>query len=195
MNGQATILLDQDQVLAEWYEGVLNLYAERYPNLPVVPVSERTSYDLKLYHPSAVEREALRSVLEDPDLYANLVPVPGARQAVREMREAGFDVRVCTKPYLSNPTCASQKLAWIRKHFGHTLERATTLTSDKTLVVGDILIDDHPNITGHNPQPSWTQVYFTRPHNAALPGPRLHEWARWRDAVREVLESRSRMAA
>lgn len=42
----------------------------------------------------------------------------------------------------------SAQYAWIEKHFGHEFLEQIILTRDKTVVSGDILIDDKPDIHG-----------------------------------------------
>lgn len=186
-----TILLDLDEVLADWVGEFVRRFQERYPHLPCVPQAERTDYNQNAYHPSPEERAAMNAVLHEPGYYAALEPIPGSRQAVREMRKAGFDVAICTKSFLSHATCASEKFEWVRRVHGQTMAGATTITSDKTRVLGDVLIDDHPAVTGKNETPAWTQLRFTRPHNAHLPGPRFDDWADWETAVGAVLDARS----
>lgn len=41
--------------------------------------------------------------------------------------------------------------AWIEKHFGHDFLEKVILTRDKTLIAGDFLIDDKPDIQGEEP--------------------------------------------
>lgn len=38
--------------------------------------------------------------------------------------------------------------AWVEKHLGHEFLEQVILTRDKTLITGDILIDDKPDILG-----------------------------------------------
>lgn len=42
------------------------------------------------------------------------------------------------------------------------------ITSDKTKIRGDLLIDDKPYITGSE-YPAWEHVLFTAPYNSELP--------------------------
>lgn len=185
-----TILLDVDEVLAEWVQGLVARFQERHPELPCTPAAERADYNTLAYHRTPEERSAVLRILREPGFFASLEPVPGSRRAVREMRKAGFHVEVCTKPMLSNPTCASEKLEWVRRVHGQTVSSRATITMDKTMQIGDVLIDDHPNITGHNPNPVWTQLRLTRPHNVGLPGHRFQDWGQWESAVGEVLAAR-----
>lgn len=43
--------------------------------------------------------------------------------------------------------------AWVEKHLGHEFLEQVILTRDKTLIAGDILIDDKPDIVGKELMP------------------------------------------
>jgi hypothetical protein len=54
-------------------------------------------------------------------------------------------------PALSDVTFFSPchlQYAWVEKHFGPDFLEQMVLTSDKTVVSADLLIDDRPDITG-----------------------------------------------
>lgn len=40
--------------------------------------------------------------------------------------------------------------AWVEKHLGYDFLEQVILTRDKTLIAGDLLIDDKPDILGEN---------------------------------------------
>jgi 5'-nucleotidase len=86
---------------------------------------------------------------EDPEeiyrkgFYLNLPVMKGAQEFVRKLEDKGFNVYIASKP-LRSQYCASEKFIWIAKHFP-TLYRKIILTCDKTLLKGDILIDDQPH--------------------------------------------------
>ncbi len=130
-------------------------------------------------------------VLAEPGFYADLPVIPGARAALAGMRDAGHDVFFVTSPWLSNPTCASDKLGWVERHFGLVMAYRTVIAGDKTVVTGDFLVDDKPDITGCA-APSWTQVFYTRPWNLHKEGPRIHTWGD--DSWRRVLEHKQTAA-
>ena len=97
--------------------------------------------------------------MQEPGFYQRLEPVCGAKTALKAALKAGHDVRIVSAPYISNPTCASDKIDWIVKHYGSHWASRLVLTNDKTIVHGDYLIDDKPVITG-SMEPTWTHVVF-----------------------------------
>ena len=71
-------------------------------------------------------------------------------------------------------------------HLGKSWVDRIILTRDKTLVRGDILLDDAPQAKGSSLEPVWEHVYFDQPYNR--PGVsdadpsrrRLVAWKDWR---------------
>ncbi|XP_070630200.1 5'(3')-deoxyribonucleotidase, cytosolic type isoform X3 [Bos indicus] len=82
---------------------------------------------------------------------------------------------------------------WVEKHLGPQFVERIILTSDKTVISGDLLIDDKEVIQGHEETPSWEHILFTCCHNQHLaltpPRRRLRSWS---DNWREIIDSKRR---
>jgi len=82
---------------------------------------------------------------EVPGIFSLMDPVSGAVEAVKKLAEI-FDIYVLSTSPWNNPTAASDKVEWIRKHFGKGEESAlykrVIITHHKNLNKGDFLIDD-----------------------------------------------------
>ncbi|WP_211717146.1 hypothetical protein [Nocardiopsis sp. MG754419] len=180
-----TVLVDMDDVLCGWADHFVSSRRRRFPHLPIADPGGRESFDLFTGF-SEEDRAATLTVLDEPGFFAALKPVPGGVEAVERMVGAGIDVAVCTSPWMSNPTCASDKLRWVEEHLGADLSHSTVITRDKTRVVGDVLIDDKPEVTGRA-RPRWSLVRFTRHYNRLLAGPRIDDWSQWEDVLARVL--------
>ncbi len=82
-----------------------------------------------------------------PGLFASLDAIPGAIEAVAALRrDPRLDVWILSAPSTRNPACYSEKRIWVEKVFDYPLAKRLILASDKSLLRGDILIDD--NISG-----------------------------------------------
>jgi len=82
---------------------------------------------------------------EVPGIFSLMDPMPGAVDAVNKL--AGlFDIYVLSTSPWNNPTAASDKVEWIRKHFGEgeesVLYKRVIITHHKNLNKGNYLIDD-----------------------------------------------------
>lgn len=98
---------------------------------------------------------------------------------------------ICTSPIKKYRYCPYEKYAWVEKHFGPEFLEQIVLTRDKTVVSADLLIDDRPDITGAEQNPTWEHVLFTACHNKHLqlkpPSRRLHSWS---DDWKAILDSK-----
>jgi 5'-nucleotidase len=183
-----TILVDQDQVLGDWEGRYSALLAREYPHIPVVAFADRRGFYLEQQYADE-HQEALAEIMLHPELYSTLEPIEGAIQAMHEMRAEGFDIAICTSPYIAHGSCASDKIEWVVRHLGLEWARSMVLTQDKTRVRGDILIDDKANIVGSQ-TPVWEHVIFDMPYNREVQDERirLHGWANWRETILPLLE-------
>lgn len=177
------ILVDQDGVIADWGVSGFNLGLEAYGELAANIPRHADQRTFDLYHERTPdELQIIAEVMNNMD-YGALLPIRGARTALRNMLRAGHDVRIVTSPWPSNPRCASAKIDWTVRYFGRDWARRTILTMDKTLVRGDLLIDDKPSVTGAM-DPTWEHVWFTQPYNRELTGQRrLNRWSEWETIV------------
>ena len=85
-------------------------------------------------------------------------------------------MRICTAPVNEYRYCVGEKIAWVEKHLGADWAKRVILTKDKTLVRGDILIDDKSHITG-SLKPMWTHRIYDAPHNRHINAPQRIVWA------------------
>jgi 5'-nucleotidase len=179
----AVILLDMDDVLAEFEKNFLERWLSRHPDLPYIPREQRNLFKLERQYP-ADHRDAVRAIIREPGFFLSLDPIPGGLEAVRQMIGLGHDVFFCTAPITDCPTCPMEKFQWIDRHLGADFVRRVVLTSDKTLVRGDFLVDDNPQITGIM-APVWEQVVFDFPYNRSVQGKkRLVGWDDWHTVLR-----------
>lgn len=177
------ILVDMDGVIADWglaYGESLDRYGE--PAALIPRHADQRSFNLNEGR-TVEERALIAAVMVEAGFYSRLLPIRGAKTALRSMLKAGHDVRLCTSPWVSNPTCASDKLNWVAKNYGTHWAQRVIITTDKTLVHGDFLIDDKPDVKGVH-TPSWEHVLFTQPYNTHITDRRrITDWAEWEAAL------------
>lgn len=152
------VLLDMDGVLADYEAGCARVLTAMGANPASVPRSGwsfAADVEARLGAGAALEFADLTS---RPGFFAGLDPMPGAPLAVERMLDAGWTLVVCTSPRLSARTCASEKLDWLSQHTPG-VSRSFTITKDKSLVRGHVLVDDKPNAGGAL-TPTWTQMLF-----------------------------------
>jgi 5'-nucleotidase len=104
-----------------------------------------------------------------------LDPIPNALESLVKMQEKGHQVYICTSPLSESASCYTEKYEWVLKHLGKDWARRLIITKDKTLVYGDILIDDKPEIKGLV-KPSWEHILYTQPYNQNVNHKRRLTW-------------------
>lgn len=153
------ILVDMDAVIAAWgdeFDQCLDCYGSEAAGIP--RTKDQQQWNLKAGRTER-EKAIIDQIMAEPHFYRDLQPIEGAKQALKSALAAGHDVRIVSTPDTSNPTCASDKLDWLVRHHGAEWAKRLILTADKTVIHGDILVDDKPIITG-DMEPTWTHVVF-----------------------------------
>lgn len=87
-------------------------------------------------------KQRIRLIRNQPEWWKNLTPIASGLQIVEILRKLGFSLNVLTKGPRSNPNSWTEKREWCQKYLPDAL---VTVTEDKSLVYGKILVDDWPS--------------------------------------------------
>ncbi len=182
------ILVDMDGVQADFTQGVLDLMAEHYPEIPRLPYDAHTEFEVQHNYPEGV-RNKIRRLCEQPGFFKNLKPVAGAIEGMRWLVAQRHDVRICTSPLKQWQQCVGEKYAWVAEHLGEEFVRSMIITRDKSLVSGAILIDDHPEAASKgSKQPEWMHWLYDQPYNRHVQGHRVTWEGIMRDGMFPVID-------
>lgn len=171
------ILVDMDGVIANWgkqWDHVLNTF---WPDSWAPRSHQQATFDLNAGL-DAYDRDVVAMVMNHHHFYRDIEPIPGAIDALHRMVADGHTVNICTSPWLTNETCVADKLQWLDTHVGAGWAERAVVTKDKTLVRGDILIDDKPEIRGAY-EPEWEHILFDQPYNQGIDRQRITDWSVW----------------
>ena len=183
MGAAMLILVDQDGVLANFEQAFYQAWTQspmqaEFPAL--LPEARRHFYPRDDYPEKFAQ--ATRELIASKGFFRNLPPMPGAVAALSAMQAAGHEVVICTAPINEYQYCVPEKYEWVEEHLGMEWTRRMVVTKDKTLVYGDVLIDDRPEIHGHR-QPQWQHVLYDQPYNRGVAHtPRL-TWNNWQEVL------------
>lgn len=173
------ILVDQDGVLADFEQAFYQAW-QRSPmqqDFPAIAPEHRRHFYPRDDYPTQYA-QATRDIIASKGFFRNLRPIEGAINGMKAMQEAGHEVVICTAPINEYQHCVPEKYEWVEEHLGMEWTRRMIVTKDKTLVYGDVLIDDRPEIHGHR-VPQWQHVLFDQAYNRHITTtPRL-TWNQW----------------
>ena len=91
---------------------------------------------------------------EIPGLFSLMEPMDGAVDAVHKLAEV-YDVFILSTAPWGNPLAWTEKVLWLKNHFGDLFKKKVILTHHKDFVQGDILIDDSDKNGACNFQGEW----------------------------------------
>ena len=173
------ILVDMDGVLADYNGGIEKELKRRGMWAPAEEQFKNFYYaDNCLQEYGAV----IETIQRQKGFTFDLEPIQGGKEALEKMVELGHEVRICTAPFGDYQITMPEKLAWAEHKIGKDWARRIILARDKTLVRGDVLIDDKPEITGIV-KPFWEHVLYTQSYNEKIEGKRRLTWDNWREVL------------
>lgn len=205
------ILIDDDHVLNDWdnyNSSFRRLFQKHFPDEEYIPVSQMSAWDYESAYGPELGKEVQDLLYTYPeDFYFNIEPMPGAIEVVKRLIGLYEDVRIVTSPiYDPMKVFPKNQLYWER-WFRVLSEKARRLEKwfgsktpiiigdiDKTIVRGDILIDDNPNVgNGKLYTPEWTQILFDRGYifNQGSTHPYRADWYGMEAVIEKVLFDRS----
>lgn len=187
---QPVILVDMDDVMAEFSETWLSRYNEDYNDNLTVEAFD--AWDAQ----ASVKPECGAKIFDyfsEPGIYRNLKPKPGSQEVLSELLTLGADIYIVTDSPRgcsygedgwqgSNP--ADDKRAWIEEHFPMLNLDNLVICRKKWMVNGDILIDDKPATIQKFMDEGRKILAMEMPYNRSMDVPlRAKTWA----DVREIL--------
>lgn len=154
-----TIFVDMDEVIADAYGAHLELYNKEY------------NADLKIGDCHGLEaweavpgqhRESVRNHARREGFFGDLEVIPDSREVLGELAKA-HRVYIASAA-MEFPNSLREKSDWLDRYFPFIPWQRRILCGDKTILRGDLLIDDRAKnlkyFTGRT-------LMFTSPHNMA----------------------------
>ena len=129
-------LVDMDGTLADFIHELqdqLKLLAS--PGEPELSMSSNDDEDPRWL------KARKRLIKSRPGFWKNLKRIPSGFYLVDVLTKLGFQIHILTRGPANNSIAWSEKLEWVRQHMGDT---PITVTLDKGLVYGKVLVDDFP---------------------------------------------------
>ena len=125
------LYLDMDGVLVDFVSGI-----RKYDPEALLPYKD---------HPD-----------EAPGIFSLMDPIPGAKEAVERLSE-DFDIYILSTAPWMNPSAWTDKVVWVKEHYGDLLKKRIIISHRKDLLRGDFLVDDRPKHGASEFQGEWIQ--------------------------------------
>jgi len=167
------IAIDMDEVMAD----ALGEHVRRYNAAfgTAITPAELHGRHLEEYVPPA--HRAAAEALLDASFFADLEPMPGCQDVVRELHQQ-HDVFIVTAA-MDVPCSFDAKYRWLQRHFPFIPPSRIVFCGDKGIVEADYLIDDRAR---HFARFKGRPLLFSAPHNAHEQRyPRVASWAEVRE--------------
>lgn len=183
-NTKKIILIDMDDTLCEFTLGFYNELKKRDipQDIKNIDPGKRLFYHLAKNYPKEY-LNLIEEILSKKGFIETLKPVKGSIDAVKQLMKH-YNIFFCSSPLKCSLSRSSEeKHKWIQKYF-NTSENLI-LTTDKTIIQGDYLIDDKFPIIGQI-EPTWEQIIYERSHNYEIIQ-KLIKVSSWDDILKLLL--------
>lgn len=154
--GKITLLIDQDDVLAEYIGAVTEAFNKKYD-------THFKKEDCVRWDLYSVFGEKIETVMHEPELFRNLEPTKDALEVFQRLYESNlFDMYIVSA---AHPSAVEAKFEWIRKHLPFFPIKHFIICSCKSRIKGDYLLDDGMHNILEFEAAGGKGIVFERPHN------------------------------
>lgn len=164
------LFLDMDDVMSDTGQAILDLYNHHFETKhSKVSLASNNLWEEEM----ASQYLTIRDQLHKPGFFANLDVMDGAVEVVKELNNK-YEVYIASAA-MEFPNSLKEKHEWLSQHFPFIHWKNMILCGDKSILKGDILIDDHlKNLAVFDGQ----TLLFDAMHNQKTEGhQRVKSWA------------------
>lgn len=171
------LLIDQDDVLAEYISAVVEAFNNKYGTR--FKTSDCTAWDL-----ASIFGEEILTVMHEPELFRNLKPVKDAVETFERLYRSNlFEMYIVTA---AHPRTVEAKYDWIKEHMAFLPQKNIIVSSAKHMIKGDYLLDDGMHNIKAFADTDGTPIVFDRPHNQ-LEGKGFRRVGNWLDFEKLII--------
>ncbi len=183
-----TIFVDLDHTLNLLYKSYNESYLQLY-NKDL----KLTRGKLKSYFFHDITKEAYleaadrtHKIFSIPGFWENVPIYPDAKN-VMSFLCSYHDVFIVTAPWVENENCYLEKVKWVKNNLPFFDINNIIFTKHKSLLIGDIMIDDNPDYLIHNRCKKTIKMWY--PYNDKIPVLEAHSWKDIKNLMIEIQET------
>ena len=169
-----TILIDMDDTIENLCDVWVDYLNKRYDTH--VLTEDLTNWDMSKNF-SKLSQDQIYEPLSERRFWNLVKPLPGAVENILKLKQLGHNILIVTA---ASPDSVRLKLECVLfRYFPYIRYKNVIITSQKQLIMGDILIDDAPhNLEGGK----YKKILFDAPHNRLYDHKkndviRVHNWS------------------
>lgn len=168
-----TILIDMDDTIEMLVEAWVEAVNQRYGYSATR--EDVTAWDVTPTFPG-LTREQVYGVIGEHDFWKSVKPMPGAYEAIKRFKDAGYTVYIATAS--SHDQVYSKMENVLFKYFPYFSFEDVIITTKKQLIKADILIDDgFHNLVGGDYHKILVDAPYNREYDAEGNGMvRVYNW-------------------
>lgn len=169
-NARITLLIDQDDVLADLQGYVLDEYNKL--NETNFTYTDITDWNIG----QVVGDDSIYQIMFNPDIYVELPVIKDCKEVLKNLIESDlFNIYIVTA---AHPAACYNKYKWIKNNLPFFNYDKVIFTSKKYQVKGDILLDDAPhNLEDMKEKGVAKPVCLNKPYNKHVNCDRVNNWA------------------
>lgn len=170
------LLVDQDDVLAEYIKGVTAKFNEEYET--DFTIEDCVDWDLV-----SIFGEQILEVMHRPELFRNLEPVPNALEVFERLYKSDlFEMYIVTA---AHPSSVEPKHEWLKAYMPFFPLNRVIVCSAKHMIKGDYLLDDGLHNIRDFAEAGGTPIIFDRPHNRkeGIHYTRIENWVEFEEWI------------
>jgi|GEM_PF-566221 len=162
-NNDNIILFDMDGTLCDYDKAIVRDYNKlKSPGDPeYAPFKEQIENTSYL-------KDRIRLIRNQPGWWANLEKYKPGFDVLEIAMELGFAIHILTKGPKSSTNAWAEKVEWVRKNMPDAKDVNITISDDKGLLYGKVLVDDWPE---------YVERWLENRHRGLVIMP-LHPWNR-----------------
>ncbi len=132
------VIIDMDDVMADASKGILDMYNSHYQtNFQKSDFQKNTLWQDEV----GIKYLKVRNGLFQPGFFRNLHVLPDSQEVIEKLQEK-YEVFIVSAA-MEFPNSLKEKHEWLEEHFPFIHWKNLVLCGDKSIVSGDIMIDDH----------------------------------------------------
>lgn len=156
INQKPVLLIDQDDVLAEYMKTVTYKFNE-------IHQTNFKPEDCNCWDLEKIFGDRIFDIMYEPSIFRNLEPVPHALEVFERLYKSNlFEMFIVTA---AHPASVEAKYEWIKEHLPFFPLSHVIICSSKYMVKGDFLLDDGMHNIDAFGEYGGEPIIFNRPHN------------------------------